>query len=87
MFGSRSVVWHLTKGAFGVAALVLASLLTPQYPWALFVGVPAALIAFRGCPLCWTMGLVETVSARLRGDSAKTGCVDGRCGLDPHVRE
>lgn len=25
-----------------------------------------AVIAFRGCPMCWTAGLVETVADRVR---------------------
>lgn len=25
-----------------------------------------AVIAFRGCPMCWSVGLVETVAARRR---------------------
>jgi hypothetical protein len=25
-----------------------------------------AVVAMRGCPLCWTMGLLETIAERIR---------------------
>jgi hypothetical protein len=25
-----------------------------------------ALVAFRGCPVCWTVGLVETIGQKLK---------------------
>lgn len=52
-------IW-LLRGALGVALLALAA-------WTrdLIVIVPAclaALIAFRGCPMCWAFELVERTS-------------------------
>ena len=47
----------LVRGGIGIALLVLAALTRE-----LFVIVPAilaALLAFRGCPMCWMLGLIE----------------------------
>ena len=85
MFGSRSLVWHLTKGAIGVAALIFALSMTTRYPWAPLIGLPVALLAFRGCPMCWTVGLIETVAAKWSGRSLKNACVDGSCSRRSHV--
>jgi hypothetical protein len=37
---------------------------------------PVGLVALRGCPMCWTVGLMQTISAgRLRRScSAEQGC-------------
>ncbi|GAA2353385.1 hypothetical protein GCM10010404_01350 [Nonomuraea africana] len=38
---------------------------------------PVGLLALRGCPACWAIGLVQTISmGRLR-----RSCVAGRCEL------
>ncbi|WP_338700711.1 hypothetical protein V2W30_27645 [Streptomyces sp. Q6] len=38
---------------------------------------PLGLFALRGCPMCWVIGLAETVSAgRLR-----RSCAEGSCEL------
>jgi hypothetical protein len=29
--------------------------------------------------MCWTVGLVETVAAKLRGKDTSSSCTDGRC--------
>jgi hypothetical protein len=66
MFASRTVAFHLTKGA--IAATLIAWALDHQSSdpaFALAAGV-LAVIAMRGCPLCWTLGLVETISERVR---------------------
>lgn len=52
----RLYTW-LVRGAIGCVLLVVA-VATPEP----LVAVPAllvALIAFRGCPMCWVSGLME----------------------------
>lgn len=64
MFCSTSVTVHLLRG-LGAAALLTAALLTAEA--ALLPRIAAVLGAFtlmRGCPMCWTVGLFETVSRR-----------------------
>jgi len=65
MFASATLAGHLLRGVLGIGAIWLAIDLSAS-PW-LSVGLGVvALLAFRGCPMCWTIGLVETVRARLR---------------------
>ena len=79
MFASRTIAGHLVRGAIGLGALVLGVLLAEGHPWLALVLVPVALLVLRGCPMCWTVGLVETVHARLRGRSTAGLCGDGSC--------
>ncbi|MET9270174.1 hypothetical protein [Kribbella sp. NPDC003557] len=76
-FASTSLSRHLFRGAIGFASLVAAFALIPTVgPWSLLL-LAATLLAFRGCPTCWVIGLIETVSrGRLQRD-----CVDGQCTL------
>jgi hypothetical protein len=59
-FASASVKQHYARGALGLLALVLAVA-------GAALGAPAALAllivtvaAWRGCPTCWTVGLMQT---------------------------
>jgi len=31
------------------------------------LAIGAAFVLFRGCPVCWTVGLMETIAGKLRG--------------------
>jgi len=54
------------RGVVGIAALWYAIRIVDPHPWwSLTFGV-VALIAFRGCPICWTMGLIETLYQRVK---------------------
>lgn len=65
MFASSTLAGHLLRGVVGIGAIWLAIDFSAS-PWlSLGLGV-FALLAFRGCPMCWTIGLVETVRARFR---------------------
>ncbi|MER5352819.1 hypothetical protein ABT093_21100 [Kitasatospora sp. NPDC002551] len=78
-YASRTLAGHLARGGVGFAALLGAFALLPfAGPVALLL-LPVGLLAFRGCPTCWVIGLLETVSrGRLQRE-----CVDGRCELRP----
>jgi hypothetical protein len=66
LFASTSLREHLLRGAGAGLALFALSELGPEYSWlALLLGA-VALWLMRGCPLCWTMGLYETIRARLK---------------------
>ncbi|MFG2621850.1 hypothetical protein ACGFXC_29950 [Streptomyces sp. NPDC048507] len=76
-FASASVPRHLARGALGFGALAGALALLPVAGPAGLLLAPVGLLALRGCPMCWTIGLVETVSAgRLR-----RSCDNGSCAL------
>lgn len=66
MFCSRSVGVHLLKGAGALVLIILALYLgayqeTYILPPVLFIG---AFLLFRGCPMCWLVGLFETIANR-----------------------
>ena len=62
-FASRSVRAHLVRGAIGLPLVVAAFVLLPwAAPWSLLLLVPA-VVALRGCPTCWALGLGQTRAA------------------------
>ena len=78
MFKSGSVVEHIVRGVLGFALLSVGLLYSPVLGWWTLASLGGALVCFRGCPLCWTAGLVDTVRHR----KAYKGCIDGSCGPD-----
>jgi hypothetical protein len=81
MFTSKSIPVHLARGAIGIGAFLVATSLGPQHPGLSLGAIAVALVVLRGCPTCWTIGLVQTVIARVRGKPTTGFCVDGRCSL------
>jgi hypothetical protein len=67
MFGSAFLGAHLMRGAAAAALLAWAIVHQTAHPWLSLGAGGAALVALRGCPMCWTVGLVETLSQG-RGD-------------------
>lgn len=68
-FASASLSRHLARGALAVIALVAAVELVGLRAWWGPVGAigaaSAAMLAMRGCPICWTVGLVESAKASI----------------------
>jgi hypothetical protein len=79
MFASKSLAEHLLRGLAGIGALAAAVALAASHPVLALALVPVALVCLRGCPMCWTLGLVETVAAKLGRTPAAGACTDGRC--------
>lgn len=76
-FAGATVPRHLARGLLGFGALAGALILLPTIGPASLLLAPIGLLALRGCPMCWAIGLAQTVSAgRLR-----RSCTDGRCAL------
>ena len=74
-FASTSVARHLTRGAIGFGLIGSAIGLVPVLGPASLLLAPAGLVALRGCPTCWMVGLMETISAgRLQRTCTDTGC-------------
>jgi hypothetical protein len=67
VFASVNLLEHLARGAVGIAALGAAIAIAAEQPWPSLMLGGVALLAFRGCPVCWTVGLVETIVRRQRG--------------------
>ena len=81
MFASKSTAEHLLRGVIGITGLIAVVVLAPLHPILSLCLAPIALLALRGCPMCWTLGLVETLTAKVRGRPHDTACDDGRCGF------
>ncbi len=67
MFCSTSIGMHLLRGcgAFGLVALSFyVSTNAPAYALLVIPMLIGAVFLLRGCPMCWIMGLVETVANR-----------------------
>lgn len=76
-FASKSLPRHLARGVVGFGALTAAVALTPVFGLGSLLLAPIGLLALRGCPTCWAIGLMETLSMR----RLQRSCVDGRCQL------
>ncbi len=63
-FASRNLRTHLFRGTAGLGALGLALWLEQTSAWLSLALVPIAIWFFRGCPMCWTIGLFETAAQR-----------------------
>lgn len=90
MFGSAFLGAHLMRGAAAAALLAWAIVHQTAHPWLSLGAGVAALVALRGCPMCWTVGLVETLSQGRRdstirydeaGDRDRVAIAGARWGL------
>ncbi|MFF7814451.1 hypothetical protein ACFZCF_21420 [Streptomyces sp. NPDC007945] len=82
-YASASVPRHLARGALGFCLVAGAVALLPVTGPVSLLAAPLALVAFRGCPTCWAVGLAQTIS---RGRLERQ-CDDGVCTLakaSPH---
>ncbi|HEY3556387.1 MAG TPA: hypothetical protein VGL05_02930 [Kribbella sp.] len=76
-FASPSLARHLLRGTIGFGTLIAAFALLPDTGPASLLLLPITLLAFRGCPTCWVIGLLETISnGKLQRD-----CANGQCKL------
>jgi hypothetical protein len=67
LFATRTLAGHLLRGAAALGLLAIA-IGQQQAHGALSLGAGLlALVLLRGCPMCWLIGLVETVQQRRRG--------------------
>ncbi|MEU5535824.1 hypothetical protein [Streptomyces sp. NPDC020362] len=76
-FASKSVPRHLARGVIGFGLIIGSIALVPVAGPVTLLAAPLGLIAFRGCPTCWMVGLAQTIS---RG-RLERNCVDGVCTL------
>ncbi len=68
---------HLARGAIGFGLIGSALALTTSLGPASLLLLAPGMVALRGCPTCWILGLIETVSA---GRLERT-CSDASCAL------
>ena len=72
-FANRSLAEHLLRGAIGFATMIVAVNVADRHPWSSLLLDILALLAFRGCPVCWTTGLLETLALRVLRRYEKPG--------------
>jgi hypothetical protein len=65
-FASRSIVAHLFRGAIAAALLPWAITHLGSHTGSALVSIAISVVAMRGCPMCWLVGLVDTIVARVR---------------------
>lgn len=66
LFASQSLFGHLLRGGVAFALLYVAIRQQHEHPVLAVLAGLGALVALRGCPMCWTIGLVETLGDSLR---------------------
>jgi hypothetical protein len=66
MFASKTVAAHMLRGVIAAALIAWALLHQSSNPGFALAAVVVAVAAMRGCPMCWTVGLVETCSRGAR---------------------
>ncbi|MFC9327323.1 hypothetical protein [Kitasatospora sp. NPDC057015] len=76
-FASATLAGHIGRGVLGFGSIVGSIVLVGVVGPVALVLLPAGLFALRGCPMCWAVGLMQTVS---RG-RLQRGCENGRCTL------
>ena len=62
IFGNRTIGLHLLRGVLGLAALYMSFSTFRGSTWATLICLGAALFLLKGCPMCWTLGLIETIA-------------------------
>jgi hypothetical protein len=66
-FASKTLAGHLLRGATAVAFVAIAFETNVSAPIVAFLAALGALVALRGCPMCWTLGLIETLAHTRNG--------------------
>ena len=73
MFTSSSLTNHLIRGVAAAALIVIGT--RGDLPWWLTAAaIVTAIVAMRGCPLCWLIGLYGTIATRLSGEATVPAC-------------
>ena len=73
LFATQTLTGHVIRGAVAFALLYFAIEQQRLHPVASLLAGLLALVAMRGCPVCWTIGLVETI--RQRYGATRSGSV------------
>lgn len=71
-YGNRSLRMHLVRGVVGVAALVAALRGYDLIGWPALILVGVTVWMLKGCPICWTIGLFESLAFKVHARSERT---------------
>jgi hypothetical protein len=80
LFATQTLAGHLIRGAVALALLYFAVSRQHVHAGASLLAGLLALVAMRGCPACWAMGLVETIQQRRLARHRARGALAGRQG-------
>jgi hypothetical protein len=81
LLSSKTIPRQLARGVVALIALSTAPLVAAIDPLLSLINFAVALLSFRGCPLCWLVGLVQLVGAKLTDQPTEGLCVDGSCAI------
>jgi len=60
-FGNKTIRAHLLRGILGFTALYVSLFTLNRAIWPTLILLPVVLYLLKGCPMCWTTGLIETI--------------------------
>ena len=63
-FGNPSLAVHVVRGVLGLSALLGGLWGAVNLGWPALLLLPAGVWLLKGCPMCWTQGLFETLAWR-----------------------
>ncbi len=64
VFATATLRGHLVRGALAFGLFAVAVAIQQDWPVLSVAAGLLALVAVRGCPVCWTIGLIETLAAK-----------------------
>jgi hypothetical protein len=72
-FGNQSILAHLVRGALGFGSLVLALRGYDVIGWPALPLMGITVWMLKGCPICWAIGLAESVAFKFLRRSEQLG--------------
>ncbi len=75
-FASKSVAGHLARGVTAALLFAGAVYFNAIAPCFAALAIVSGLLLLRGCPVCWTVGLYETIANRRSCGAERTGTID-----------
>ena len=78
-FGNKTIGIHILRGILGFASIYGALATLGATIWPSLVLLPAALYFLKGCPMCWTVGLIETLTGAIRKRGEGVQMQEGTC--------
>jgi hypothetical protein len=91
MFASNTIAGHLMRGV--IAATLIAWALSHRSSAPAFAAIAGlgSFVAMRGCPMCWTLGLFETIAESIRARrisrTMRTTCSSNVCHRNEDCHE
>ena len=85
-FGNKRISVHLIRGVLGLAALYGSLSLMKTSLWPALILLLIAVLLWKGCPLCWTLGLIETIAMAIHRRNERRSTQDWHTHLTEDLR-